>query len=92
MKRESDPLAMEDHDYPDWLWRILEDKQAAEESGTDGDIYCRSLLCDTFGLHGIGSQIAGNIRQLWAMVNKLLQQNPNLSEQKQSRKPKKPPP
>lgn len=40
MKGKSDPLAMEDHEYPDWLWRILENKKAAEESGTDGDIYC----------------------------------------------------
>lgn len=46
MKGKSDPLAMEDHEYPEWLWRILEDKKAAAETGTDGDIYCMSIFLE----------------------------------------------
>jgi len=30
MKDKSDPLAMEDSQYPDWLWTILKDQQGAK--------------------------------------------------------------
>jgi len=44
IKGKSDPLAMEDHEYPDWLWRILEKKKSTEEAAMDADIYCMFSL------------------------------------------------
>jgi large subunit ribosomal protein L54 len=41
IKGKTDPVAMEDSEYPEWLWRILEDKKVEEETGTDADIYCK---------------------------------------------------
>jgi hypothetical protein len=41
IKGKNDPVAMEDSEYPEWLWRILEDKKAEDEKGTDADIYCK---------------------------------------------------
>jgi len=43
IKGKNDPVAMEDSEYPEWLWRILEDKKAEDEKGTDVDIYCKPL-------------------------------------------------
>jgi hypothetical protein len=43
LKNKSDPIAMEDSEYPPWLWTILQkqDKKAAE--GAAGDLFCMSL-------------------------------------------------
>lgn len=45
MKDKSDPVAMEDSEYPDWLWRILDDQKGAgtESGGSDaGMLYLRN--------------------------------------------------
>jgi large subunit ribosomal protein L54 len=45
MKNKQDPVAMEDHEYPDWLWEVLaEKKEAASSKGADaeGDLFCKS--------------------------------------------------
>lgn len=41
MKNKPDPVAMEDHEYPDWLWEALRSKQeaAGAEEGV-GDLFC----------------------------------------------------
>ncbi|KAF2238026.1 hypothetical protein EV356DRAFT_508619, partial [Viridothelium virens] len=36
IKGETDPLAKEDEEYPDWLWDILRDSSANGEGGDDG--------------------------------------------------------
>lgn len=47
LKGKDDPVAMEDHEYPDWLWGILRDKKK-EEDGVDLDIFCTSSRCFSF--------------------------------------------
>lgn len=43
MKNQQDPVAMEDHEYPDWLWEVLRSKQEAAGAGAEGegDLFCR---------------------------------------------------
>ena len=41
MKAEVDPIAMEDHEYPDWLWTLL-DKETAKDT-IEGE-FCASTL------------------------------------------------
>jgi len=45
-KNKSDPIALEDHEYPSWLWRVLDSgKKAAGDAAEDlGDLYCTALL------------------------------------------------
>ncbi len=48
LKNRSDPIAMEDHEYPDWLWSVLNDggKKGAAAGGKqeiDPRIYCMFL-------------------------------------------------
>ncbi|KAK1035729.1 hypothetical protein LTR33_016434, partial [Friedmanniomyces endolithicus] len=41
MKNKQDPVAMEDHEYPDWLWNVLAEKesQAAGTGVNEGDLF-----------------------------------------------------
>jgi len=41
MKNKQDPVAMEDHEYPDWLWNVLAEKesQAAGTGVSEGDLF-----------------------------------------------------
>jgi Mitochondrial ribosomal protein L37 len=48
MKGKEDPVAMEDHEYPDWLWRVLERKKVGGEEAVDGDIFCASFSSSQF--------------------------------------------
>ncbi|KAF8533522.1 mitochondrial ribosomal protein L37-domain-containing protein [Trichophaea hybrida] len=43
-KNKSDPIAMEDHEYPDWLWTVLDSskKSAANAAEEVGDLYSKS--------------------------------------------------
>jgi len=43
MKNQQDPVAMEDHEYPAWLWTALERKASeteAQGTGSEGDLFC----------------------------------------------------
>ncbi|KAK0322820.1 hypothetical protein LTR82_006277 [Friedmanniomyces endolithicus] len=44
MKNKQDPVAMEDHEYPDWLWNVLAEKenQAAGTGVSEGDLFAKS--------------------------------------------------
>lgn len=44
MKNKQDPVALEDHEYPAWLWTALEKKADAMGSGkeAEGDLFCAS--------------------------------------------------
>lgn len=46
VKNKQDPVALEDHEYPDWLWRVLEPKEGADGGaqgkGDEGDLFCMS--------------------------------------------------
>ncbi|KAK1064609.1 hypothetical protein LTR74_008611 [Friedmanniomyces endolithicus] len=44
MKNKQDPIAMEDHEYPDWLWNVLAEKesQAAGTGVNEGDLFAKS--------------------------------------------------
>lgn len=41
MKGKQDPVAMEDYEYPDWLWRVLErkDEAGAAKGASEGDLF-----------------------------------------------------
>ena len=41
LKNNSAPLALEDHEYPEWLWTLLDSQTTAGEgaSGVEGDAY-----------------------------------------------------
>ena len=43
-KGKDPPIAKEDHEYPPWLWRLLDEKNqsASEEAKGAGDLYCMS--------------------------------------------------
>jgi large subunit ribosomal protein L54 len=40
LKNKTDPVAMEDSEYPSWLWDILKTKTKTDEAGEAGDLYC----------------------------------------------------
>lgn len=46
VKNKQDPVALEDHEYPDWLWRVLEPKEGADGGaqgkGDEGDLFSKS--------------------------------------------------
>ncbi|KAF2187745.1 hypothetical protein K469DRAFT_628687 [Zopfia rhizophila CBS 207.26] len=42
LKNQSDPIAMEDHEYPAWLWDILKKQEKKAESGKEGDLFSKS--------------------------------------------------
>jgi large subunit ribosomal protein L54 len=44
LKNTQDPVALEDHEYPAWLWEILGNKE--KKAGADamaGDLFCMFL-------------------------------------------------
>lgn len=48
-KNKTDPVAKEDHEYPDWLWSLLE-KSEAKAKAADVDVACMflSIPCITY--------------------------------------------
>lgn len=45
MKNKQDPVAMEDHEYPAWLWTALNDKgdtPGGKAQDAEGDLFCMS--------------------------------------------------
>lgn len=47
IKGKQDPVALEDSEYPTWLWGILNDKEgsgAAGSSVAEGDLFCMSTI------------------------------------------------
>ena len=51
MKNKQDPVALEDHEYPDWLWSVLEpkagDAASGQGKGDEGDLFCMFYLHPT---------------------------------------------
>lgn len=44
-KNKSDPVALDDSEYPDWLWTLLDQRAATSAgAGPAGDAYCESEL------------------------------------------------
>lgn len=43
MKGQQDPVALEDAEYPQWLWSVLGEKEAEAAAGgvNEGDIFCK---------------------------------------------------
>ncbi|KAH7123761.1 mitochondrial ribosomal protein L37-domain-containing protein [Dendryphion nanum] len=42
-KNKTDPIALEDHEYPDWLWTVLERQEKKGEGATGaGDLFSKS--------------------------------------------------
>lgn len=39
MKSGSDPVALEDHEYPSWLWDILKKEEKKADEGLEGDLF-----------------------------------------------------
>jgi large subunit ribosomal protein L54 len=45
LKGRDDPVALEDEEYPEWLWRCLDvKKKGGDEEGAVGDLFCMSLF------------------------------------------------
>lgn len=43
LKNKQDPIAKEDHEYPAWLWTVLDQKKGGGAGGAEeGDLYCRT--------------------------------------------------
>ena len=42
VKGAPDPVALEDHEYPDWLWTLLASKgESKDQEGEMGDLFCK---------------------------------------------------
>ena len=44
LKSRSDPIALEDSEYPSWLWDILKKDGKKGEDGKEGDLFCRLFI------------------------------------------------
>lgn len=46
LKNKDPPVALEDHEYPDWLWGLLDQKKASarDAANSEGDIFCAASL------------------------------------------------
>ena len=45
IKGKEAPIAKEDHEYPDWLWGLLDfQKTSGKEGAQEGDLYGLSLF------------------------------------------------
>lgn len=44
LKSRSDPVALEDSEYPSWLWDILKKDGKKGEEGKEGDLFCRLFI------------------------------------------------
>jgi len=44
LKSRSDPIALEDSEYPSWLWDILKKDGKKGEDGKEGDLFCRLFV------------------------------------------------
>jgi large subunit ribosomal protein L54 len=42
IKGKTDPVAMEDHEYPEWLWAVLKPKEKDGDEAVDADLYSKS--------------------------------------------------
>ncbi|KAF2467573.1 uncharacterized protein BDR25DRAFT_292068 [Lindgomyces ingoldianus] len=42
LKNKTDPVAMEDAEYPSWLWDILKEREKQAETGGAGDLFSKS--------------------------------------------------
>ncbi|KAF2799112.1 hypothetical protein K505DRAFT_371211 [Melanomma pulvis-pyrius CBS 109.77] len=42
LKNQSDPIAMEDSEYPAWLWTVLEKQEKKGEAAAAGDLFSKS--------------------------------------------------
>jgi large subunit ribosomal protein L54 len=41
LKNRDDPVALEDEEYPEWLWHCLDvKKKSGDEEGAVGDLFC----------------------------------------------------
>jgi hypothetical protein len=45
LKNATDPVAMEDSEYPAWLWTVLDKQEKKAEKGAAGDLFC---MCFSF--------------------------------------------
>lgn len=49
LKGRDDPVALEDEEYPEWLWRCLDvKKKGGDEEGSVGDLFCMFSLLSLF--------------------------------------------
>lgn len=44
LKNQTDPVAMEDSEYPSWLWEVLKKQGKKAEEGKEGDLFCKWTL------------------------------------------------
>ncbi|OMP87655.1 54S ribosomal protein L37, mitochondrial [Diplodia seriata] len=42
LKNKTDPVAMEDSEYPAWLWTVLRPEGASKEDADEGDLFSKS--------------------------------------------------
>ena len=52
-KGKDPPVALEDHEYPDWLWGLLDDGQKVDAKGAaenEGDAYGQFPLMSTMAI------------------------------------------
>lgn len=55
VKSKTDPVAMEDSEYPPWLWDILKPKAKAEDENLAADLYCKFTF--TYGHRWQGTRV-----------------------------------
>lgn len=40
LKNKDDPVALEDHEYPSWLWDVLKKESKTADDKAEGDLFC----------------------------------------------------
>ena len=52
LKNKDPPIALEDHEYPDWLWGLLDERRASakDAANSEADIYCAGISHSTRSL------------------------------------------
>ena len=73
MKNQQDPVALEDSEYPPWLWTVLSKKGDADggAAGGEGDLFCKCWVSPFLGLSAspYSFQPLGNSDQITSWVS-----------------------
>lgn len=83
IKGRDDPVALEDEEYPEWLWKCLEvKKKEGDDAGGAGDEFC---TCFTLFYLFLGQKVSSMVVEVRLFLTRFhseIQETPSSSSEK----------